>query len=209
MSINNYQKNVFINCPFDDQYLGLLRPLLFTIIYLDYYPRISSERFNSAEIRVDKICEFIDQCKYSIHDLSRIESQSPKELARFNMPFELGIDFGCRLFGKGKHDKIFLILEKERYRYQKSLSDLSGIDITNHNDEPEEIIRCLRNWFAVTNLVDKMPSSSLIWDHFNVFWTDFEAKKTAMGFKKRDIESMPSNELINSMRTWIEDKLSD
>jgi len=29
----DFDKNVFINCPFDQEYLSLLRPLLFTILY--------------------------------------------------------------------------------------------------------------------------------------------------------------------------------
>src|SRR6266404_2208861 len=29
-----FSKNVFINCPFDSEYNSLLRPILFTIIYL-------------------------------------------------------------------------------------------------------------------------------------------------------------------------------
>jgi hypothetical protein len=32
------------------------------------------------------------------------------------MPFELGIDVGCRLFCKGCRDKQCLILEAERFR---------------------------------------------------------------------------------------------
>ena len=45
------------------------------------------------------------------------------------MPFELGIDYGCRVFRSGKSKgKRFLVLEAERYSYQKSLSDLAGAD---------------------------------------------------------------------------------
>ncbi len=31
-----FERNVFVNCPFDTQYVPLLRPLLFTIIYLGF-----------------------------------------------------------------------------------------------------------------------------------------------------------------------------
>ena len=35
-----------------------------------------------------------------------------------NMPFELGVDYGCQRFaGKPYDTKKFLILETERYRY--------------------------------------------------------------------------------------------
>ncbi|MEP7011624.1 MAG: hypothetical protein ABJC13_14975, partial [Acidobacteriota bacterium] len=66
----SFESNVFINCPFDATYLPLLRPLLFTVVFLGYSPRIASERFDSGENRIDKICSLIRESKYSIHDLS-------------------------------------------------------------------------------------------------------------------------------------------
>lgn len=43
------------------------------------------------------------------------------------MPFELGLDHGCARFGDGQlGGKSILILEKNRYDYQKGLSDISG-----------------------------------------------------------------------------------
>jgi hypothetical protein len=44
----DFELNVFINCPFDEQYYPLLRPLLFTVVYLGFNPRIASERSDSA-----------------------------------------------------------------------------------------------------------------------------------------------------------------
>ena len=38
-----FAKNVFVNCPFDRDFYPLLRPLLFTIIYLGLKPRIALE----------------------------------------------------------------------------------------------------------------------------------------------------------------------
>lgn len=95
-----FEKNVFVNCPFDARYLPLLRPLLFTVIYLDLAPRISLEAIDSGELRLNKIVELIRESKYSIHDLSRCEAAAAGELYRLNMPFELGIDFGCRTYGR-------------------------------------------------------------------------------------------------------------
>jgi len=36
-----FDRNVFINCPFDDGYMPLLRPLLFTVYCLGFQPRIA------------------------------------------------------------------------------------------------------------------------------------------------------------------------
>jgi len=131
--VSDYETNVFINCPFDDEYYSLLRPLLFTIVYLGFNPRIASERSDSGENRVDKICELIRQSKYSIHDLSRLKSSKVREFYRLNMPFELGIEYGSRLFGPSfMSAKQCLILEKNFYDFKRALSDISGVDIKAH-----------------------------------------------------------------------------
>ena len=86
---DEFERNVFINCPFDDEYYtSLLRPLLFTIIYLGFNPRIASERSDSGELRINKICELIQISKFSIHDLSRIKAKRRNEFYRLNMPFD-------------------------------------------------------------------------------------------------------------------------
>jgi len=202
-TIDNFSNNVFINCPFDSDYIGLLRPLLFTIIYLGYNPRIASERSDSGEIRFQKICKLIEQSKISIHDLSRIRSTKKNEFYRLNMPFELGVDFGCRLFKSGKvKQKKCLVLGKERYKYQIALSDISGSDIKSHNDKAEEIILQTRNWF-VENEINHVVSSTKIWESFNEFMADFYQKRKKEGFKKKDLECMPTREYIQFIRDWL------
>ena len=64
--------NVFINCPFDNQYFPLLKALLFALIYIGKQPQIS-ETTDSGEARLHKIKELMLESKYSIHDLSRID----------------------------------------------------------------------------------------------------------------------------------------
>ena len=179
---NNFSQNVFINCPFDPNYIPLLRPLLFTIVYLGYNPRIALERSDSAEARFQKICELIEQSKISIHDLSRMRSEKKNELYRLNMPFELGIDIGCRRYKPGESkQKKCLILEKEKHRYQKALSDMSGSDIKSHNNEPEEIVRETRNWFVVNENL-RTDSATKIWESFNEFMAGFYQKRKEEGF---------------------------
>jgi len=65
-----FNKNVFINCPFDSQYnSSLLKPLLFTIVYLGFTPQIASQTADSGEQRINKILSLILQSRYSLHDL--------------------------------------------------------------------------------------------------------------------------------------------
>jgi hypothetical protein len=204
MNLNkDFSKNVFINCPFDDQFIPLLRSILFVIIYLGFTPRIALERFDSGEARINKIIDLIKASKFSIHDLSRIKSSEKSEYFRLNMPFELGVDIGCKIFKDGQaKDKKCLILEKEKYRYQKALSDLSNSDIKNHNNEPEEVIRQIRDWFVVNEL-ERADSGTIIWESFNEFMADFYLRRKEEGFREKDILRMPIPEFISFTNEWI------
>jgi hypothetical protein len=93
-----FESNVFINCPFDNDYKLLLRPLLFTVLYLGYKPRLSQTQ-SSSDIRINQIKSFIRDSKFGIHDLSRCKPLKVGYLPRFNMPYELGLDIGCLEFG--------------------------------------------------------------------------------------------------------------
>jgi hypothetical protein len=205
----NFEKNVFINCPFDKDFTKLLQPLLFTIIYLGFNPRIATERSDSGEQRIGKICALIKASKYSIHDLSRLQAKKSKEFYRLNMPFELGIDYGFRyLDGSGFEQKKFLILEKDRFDYAKALSDLSGVDIKSHNDEPINVIRAVRNWFTQFTS-DNLDSPSIVWENFNYFMQEFFKSKMVEGrFSQDDIDNMPPNEFMSYIKEWLKQESS-
>lgn len=199
-----YETNVFINCPFDDEYLPLLRPLLFTILYHKFEPRIATENSDSGLPRIQKIKDLISESKFSIHDLSRIQASRKKEFYRLNMPFELGIDFGCRLYSGINHsEKRFLILEKESYRYMKAFSDINGLDIKSHKNEPLEVVRAVRNWFVETVKYKGSKSPTIIWYDFTDFFAKLYDDKISEGFTKDEIDFMPIPELLENMKIWL------
>lgn len=197
-----FEQNVFINCPFDDEYKKLLRPLLFTIVYIGLEPKIS-ETTDSAEQRVNSIEGLIISSKYSIHDLSRIEVKSKKELPRFNMPFELGLDIGCKRFGSGHlAEKRCLILEKEQYRYQRALSDISGNDIEAHREDAQVLIRKVRNWFLRQG-IPNIPSANVIWNAFNEFESALAETLEEEDYDQEDVEEMPKSEFVSFVKDWV------
>lgn len=201
-----FDRNVFVNCPFDEEYLPLLRPLLFTMIYLGFEPRIALERLDSGEARIQKIISLLTESQYAIHDLSRLKAEKAGEYYRLNMPFELGLDVGCRLFGKGRWSKKrCLVLEAERYRYQAAISDLSNSDIGVHGNEPQEVVSEVRNWLN-NNARLQASGPSTIWGAFVDFMSDNYDALKARGFSDRDIEKLPVNELIECIRMWIANK---
>lgn len=198
-----FEKSVFINCPFDNKYYCLLKPLLFTIIYLGFYPKIALERSDSFENRITKIEELIKESKYSIHDLSRIRSIKKDEVFRMNMPFELGIDYGCRRYSSGNgSEKKQLILEKEPYTYKQALSDISGFDIKPHNDDPIVLIRVVRDWFVETVGVRGLKGPTEIWNRYNDFLYYLTVSRLKMGFSSEDIDLMPVVEYLDVIYEW-------
>lgn len=203
-----FERNVFVNCPFDTEYLPLLRPLLFTIIYLELEPRIALENLDSGTARIEKIIGLITESKFAIHDLSRLKAEQAGEYYRLNMPFELGLDVGCRRFRDGRwSQKQCLILETQRYRYQAALSDMSNSDIGVHNDDPAEVVSEIRNW--LNNVADlHAPGPSAIWARFNEFMADNYDHLKSRGFSDRDIEKLPIAELIDHVRDWVAQKHS-
>jgi hypothetical protein len=120
------------------------------------------------------------------------------------MPFELGIEYGCRHFSHDRlGDKRCLILERKRYDFMRALSDLSGVDIKNHDDDPFGVVREVRNWFVETVGLRDVESPTAIWYQFNSFTNDFYDKRKREGFSDKDLNTMPVPELIDFIRQWV------
>lgn len=198
-----YDTNVFINCPFDDDYIDLFRPLLFTIIFLELEPKISLTK-SSSHIRINQIKDHIQNSKFGIHDLSRCKPLKRKELPRFNMPYELGLDVGCCEFGGVQFkDKKILILETDRFQYQKVLSDIAGQDIKNHNDDPLTIIKKVRDWMSDLNEKKNLPNANIIWLAYNNFYNNLISNLLSTGYIEKEIEELPNGDFIKFAKDWI------
>lgn len=92
-------RHVFINCPFDRAYRPLLRALLFAIHDCGFRARSALEVEDSGEVRVQKIIRIIKESPLGIHDISRVELDPSSNLPRFNMPLELGLFMGAKVYG--------------------------------------------------------------------------------------------------------------
>lgn len=204
-----FETNVFVNCPFDDGYRELLRPLLFTVIFLGFNPRIALESLDSGRPRIDKLLKLIRESAYAIHDLSRIKASKKGEYFRFNMPFELGLDVGCRTFKGGKWSKKkCLILETEKYRFQAAISDISNSDIVSHGDEPEAVVAAVRNWLN-TEAKLSAEGPTRIWDEFNFFMAYNYDRLVERGFSTSDIKKIGVDELMAEMKAWVKRRRKD
>jgi len=199
---DGFESSLFINCPFDREYVPLLQSLVFVVFECGLQPRLASDQADSGRARIDKIRDLIRSCRYSVHDISRIEALHSGDEPRFNMPFELGLDLGCRYYGAPRlQDKQCLILEKERYRYQRVLSDISGNDIRAHGGDPKVLMSEVRNWLRV--VTDKiLPSTESLWGRFNLFRIDLPRMLDELGFSERDVEALEIVEYIGFIKSW-------
>ena len=141
--------DVFVNCPFDDEYAATFRALIFAILACGFRPRSARETDDGGEARIEKLYSIIQSCRYGIHDISRTEPDSENGLPRFNMPLELGIFMGAKRYGpKRQREKRLLIFDKEKYRYQKFISDIAGMDIHAHGGKPQTALVETRDWLT-------------------------------------------------------------
>ena len=143
---------VFLNIPYDQEFRSLYVAYIVGLYQLGLVPHLASE-IPGGDRRLSKIFKLIQSCRYSIHDLSRVEvSVAPSAVPRFNMPLELGMTITWQNLHPSRHT--WFVWESEPYRLLRSASDLNGTDPNIHNGNAEGIFRELRNAFRR----DRLPS---------------------------------------------------
>jgi hypothetical protein len=144
--------SVFLNVPYDQEFSSLYVAYIVGLCQLDMVPHLASE-IPGGDRRLNKIIKLIQSCRYSIHDLSRIQvNVAPPAVPRFNMPLELGMTITWQNLNPSRHT--WFVWESEPYRLLRSASDLKGTDPNIHNGTAEGIFRELRNAFRR----DRLPS---------------------------------------------------
>jgi hypothetical protein len=147
--MRSYDNSVFINCPFDSAYRPLFEAVVFSVYDCGFYPRSALEVDDSSEVRIEKIIRIVSECRLAVHDISRTQLDRDSRLPRFNMPLELGIFIGAKAFGAVEHQrKAAIVLDTDRYRYQKYISDIAGQDIRAHHRKPLNAIQQVRSFLS-------------------------------------------------------------
>jgi hypothetical protein len=199
-----FDRSVFINCPFDDDFAPLLQAIAFCVTDLDFYPRLAPENADNSANRLDRIADLVQGSKFGIHDLSRCKSAMADEYARMNMPFELGMDHGARRFGNAQlSQKVLLILEHDRYDYQKSLSDIAGWDIHAHGSDHIKAVRHVRDWLVRMGGAEAVGATK-IRGNYATFQEWYWERELASGASEDDILAYPTVQMIESMRVWVD-----
>jgi hypothetical protein len=123
---------------------------------------------------LDRILAGLSACRYSIHDLSRCRGEGEENLARFNMPLELGMAMAIRAghLRQAGHEYLILV-PAELQLYQRYISDLAGLDPQTHDGTPERIVAEVLAWLLTAaeapaevdpqEVIDKLGASSPGW----------------------------------------------
>ena len=140
------QDGVFLNIPYDAKFERLYLAYIAGIIGFRLTPHTALEIPDSTQ-RLDRIQYLLYRCRYSIHDLSRVQvSRAAPRTPRFNMPFELGLAVSWSTQHPGQH--FWFVCDSEPHRFLRSISDLAGTDINVHHGTIEGVMRELCNIFV-------------------------------------------------------------
>lgn len=200
-SLARYEDSVFINCPFDEPYAPIFEAVVFAVFDAGFTPRCALEHDDGAQNRFEKIVSLIEGSRFGIHDLSRTEP-SAEGLPRFNMPLELGLFLGAKRFGSPRdRQKQCLILDVERYRFQRFISDIAGQDVHDHGAEPRRAVREVRNWLRTASRRRGIPAASSIWSHYQRFTTDLPQLSEELGVDANDLTFLDRTEVVGHWLT--------
>lgn len=140
-------KRVFINCPFDREYLPTFDALVFTVVCCGFEPASAIESDDVARSRVRRIFDGLRGAKYSLHDLSRCHGEGPEQFARFNMPLELGMAMALNM-GVADEGHDWAVLVREGHGHLRFVSDLAGYDLLAHDGSRNSVVPRVMRWLT-------------------------------------------------------------
>jgi hypothetical protein len=159
---------VFLNCPFDDAFRAQREAIVFTCVHAGFHPILATSSGRTGRPRLERILTALTSCRFSIHDLSRCRGEGDENLARFNMPLELGMAMaiGAETGAPVPHEYLILVPDEARL-YQRYISDLAGLDPQTHDGTAPRIAAEVLAWLLTAaeastvarpgEVIDKLP----------------------------------------------------
>ena len=141
-------RSVFLNVPYDGEFQPLFLAYLVGVRGFGLLPHAALE-VPSIGPQIDRIVQLLKTCDYSIHDMSWVGlTEEHPQVPRFNMPFELGMAYWYSLQG----DHQCRIFESDHRRFERSLSDLKGFHVYQHQSAEAELFSRLTEAFIDEDL---------------------------------------------------------
>lgn len=136
----------FLNIPYDDKFENLYLAYIVGLTAHGLVPTATLGVPRDAR-RLDRIFKLIRECRYSVHDISRIQlDPRPPRAPRFNMPFELGLAVAWTKLNPQRHS--WVGCDEIPHRAVRSISDLAGTDFHTHHGTVSGVLAALCNAFV-------------------------------------------------------------
>lgn len=136
---------VFLNHPFDEDFEILGFGMAFAVVAAGLLPVSALDLNVPDRPRLEMLVEAIRHCHYSAHDLSRCTGEGLGNLARMNMPLEMGMALFYGLdVQRAAHRCAFFV--SSPHAYQAFASDLAGLDPKCHHNDSARLVAEMYDW---------------------------------------------------------------
>ncbi|HBJ83064.1 MAG TPA: hypothetical protein DDZ88_04155 [Verrucomicrobiales bacterium] len=138
-------------------------------------------------------------------------AEKKNEIARMNMPYELGLDLGASWYGASPlNSKILLVLERKRGSVEKALSDHAGFDLRTHEGKVDLLLREVRAHFYSHlssqhgGIRTDFPTHDELLAEWPLFLTWIQKRPGGTLRSESEIQHMEVAEFKDKVRQWLE-----
>lgn len=172
----NFQ--VFLNFPFDEQFVPLADAMSFAVVAGGLLPVCAHDFTSPDRPRLEMLVEVIRNCRYSAHDFSRYGGYGLHNLARMNVPLEMGMALYHALLTQRREHRCLFFVPTE-HDYKTFASDLAGLDPRVHNNEDARVVTDMYDWLrgVVPSVMFNPQPTVDVLDRFALFKTRKAAVK--------------------------------
>jgi len=118
------------------------------------------------------------------------------------MSFDLGLFLGCEFAWRKRLRKSCLILDREAWRYRKSLSDLSGRDVRAHKGRPSRAIAIVRDWLVTESGSLDAPGGEFLVQRYQRFRRQLPL---LCNTARRSVRELSFWDYRNMVKAWLKD----
>jgi hypothetical protein len=155
---------VFLNYPFDEDFASLANAMAFAVVAAGLLPVCARDLTVPDKPRLETLLEVIRNCQYSAHDFSRFTGEGPTNLARMNMPIEMGMAVFFALDTQHRNHRCAFFVSTP-HDYQAFASDLAGLDPKYHASDEMRLLVEMYEWLRAVvpaSLFNSIPSTEVV-----------------------------------------------
>ncbi len=94
-------------------------------------------------------------------------------------------------------------MDTEKYRFQAFLSDISGLDIEAHQNDPNEAIKIARDWLRTSSKREDLPGGSAIRHEYSQFNSEMPEICKIKKLEPKELTFVDYNYIIHY---WLADR---